>query len=57
MSRNAPAVKARKAARPDLYCPRCLWMTGGGPCPRHGGPEWTPERAEAALTKSREAAS
>ena len=36
---TASKVAAGKAARPDLYCPtdRCLWRTGGGHCPRHGG--------------------
>lgn len=49
----AKSVRERKARRPDLYCPQCLWMTGGGPCPRHGGPAWTKEREEAARAKSR----
>ncbi len=49
----AGKVAARKKARPDLYCSKCLWMTGGGDCPRHGGPEWTKEREAAALAKSR----
>ena len=36
---TASKVAAGKAARPDLYCPmaHCLWRTGGGHCPRHGG--------------------
>ncbi len=35
--------RLRKAAKPHLYCPTCLWMTGDGrACPRHGGPPWTP---------------
>ncbi len=35
----AARVAKQKADRPDLYCPanRCLWRTGGGRCPRHGG--------------------
>lgn len=44
---------ARKEKHPEIYCPRCLWMTGGGACPRHGGPAWTKEREEAARAKSR----
>lgn len=36
----AAKVAATKEAHPERYCPthRCLWMTGGGYCPRHGGP-------------------
>lgn len=32
-------VALDKDARPERYCPvpRCLWRTGGGCCPRHGG--------------------
>lgn len=39
----APRVQIRvaldKAAHPERYCPvaKCLWRTGGGLCPRHGG--------------------
>ena len=53
----AENVRKRKEKRPDLYCPKCLWMTGGGPCPRHGGPAWTKEREEEARKKSREGSS
>jgi hypothetical protein len=53
-SNPAEQVRKRKEKRPDLYCPKCLWMTGGGPCPRHGGPAWTKKREEAARAKSRE---
>lgn len=41
MTRSRGAVAAQVAAQkrkhPELYCPRdrCLWRTGGGPCPRH----------------------
>lgn len=45
-------VRERKERFPWLYCTRCLWMTGGGQCPRHGGPEWTQERADEALRRS-----
>ena len=34
----AAKVAAHKKAHPDLYCSKCLWKTGGGNCPRHGGP-------------------
>ena len=54
MSRGVQAIRARKERRPDLYCPKCLWMTGGGACPRHGGPAWTPEREREAGARSRE---
>lgn len=32
-----PAASARrsKEKHPELYCPLCLWRTGGGYCPRH----------------------
>ena len=53
MSKTAQKVAERKKERPDLYCRDCLWMTGGGQCPRHGGSPWTPEREEAAREKSR----
>lgn len=49
----AKSARERKERRPDLYCPQCLWMTGGGPCPRHGGPAWTPERQAEATRRSR----
>lgn len=49
----AAMARKRKQARPDLYCPKCLWMTGGGPCERHGGPPWTEELQRAAIAKSR----
>lgn len=33
------AVGMDKARKPNLFCgyPKCLWRTGGGDCPRHGG--------------------
>jgi hypothetical protein len=38
-SRNQVAAEVRKQKEkfPEKYCPRtrCLWMTGGGYCPRH----------------------
>ena len=41
MTRNSVAAKVRvaKSLPPHEYCPsaRCLWRTGGGWCPRHGG--------------------
>lgn len=46
-------VRERKERKPELYCRRCLWMTGGGNCHRHGGPAWTAERADAAGKRSR----
>lgn len=51
--RTAASVAQRKASKPELYCPKCLWMTGGGACPRHGGPPWTKEREAEARAKSR----
>lgn len=33
----AAKVREHKEKHPELYCPKCLWRTGGGPCPRHGG--------------------
>jgi hypothetical protein len=53
---TAAKVTERKRRRPDLYCPRCLWMTGGGACPRHGGPAWTEARAAEARRRSQDAA-
>jgi hypothetical protein len=52
---TAAKVAERKQRQPDLYCsePRCLWLTGGGKCPRHGGPAWTPERQREASAKAR----
>lgn len=50
---TAAKVAERKRKRPDLYCSKCLWMTGGGDCPRHGGEPWTKEREAAAKAKSR----
>lgn len=39
MTRGGVAKKVRenKEKHPELYCPnpKCLWRTGGGPCPRH----------------------
>lgn len=57
MSRTAAKVAERKRQHPELYCPdrRCLWMTGGGPCPKHGGPAWTDERQREAIKKSQKA--
>jgi len=49
----AKAVRERKEKHPELYCRLCQWMTGGGNCHRHGGPAWTPARAEAAGKRSR----
>lgn len=36
----AARVRKEKDANPEKFCskPSCLWRTGGGPCPRHGGP-------------------
>ncbi len=36
MSVQSVVAKA-KERYPEQYCPepRCLWHTGGGPCPRH----------------------
>lgn len=34
-SSPAALVAERKRAHPELFCPRCLWQTGGGYCPRH----------------------
>jgi hypothetical protein len=33
----AKRVRERKEKHPELYCPmaRCLWRTGGPPCPKH----------------------
>jgi hypothetical protein len=55
-SRNpAASSRQRKQSKPELYCPdkRCLWMTGGGYCPNHGGPAWTKEREGLARKRSR----
>jgi hypothetical protein len=37
--RIAAQVREHKEAHPEQYCPnpRCLWKTGGGFCPNHGG--------------------
>lgn len=48
----ASMARERKMERPELYCPKCLWMTGGGPCPRHGGAARTPEMDRDAKAKS-----
>jgi hypothetical protein len=34
---GAARVARLKERHPEQYCPepRCLWHTGGGPCPRH----------------------
>lgn len=39
MSNVAANVRKDKDKHPENYCPepRCLWRTGGGYCPRHGG--------------------
>jgi hypothetical protein len=50
-------VKTRKQERPELYCPKCLWMTGGGSCPNHGGPKRTSQLDAAAKTKSQNTSS
>jgi hypothetical protein len=34
---TAAKVAKHKEANPHLYCSKCLWKTGGGNCPRHGG--------------------
>lgn len=44
---------ARKREKPHLYCRDCLWMTGGGQCPRHGGPRWSAARQAEANRISR----
>ena len=38
--RDSTAMKVRqdKEKNPHLFCKNCLWKTGGGQCPRHGGP-------------------
>jgi hypothetical protein len=46
----AASVAQAKERHPEQFCPtrKCLWRTGGGKCPRHGGepkaaakPRWT----------------
>jgi hypothetical protein len=32
---TAAKIAQHKEKNPNLYCPRCLWRTGGGFCPRH----------------------
>jgi hypothetical protein len=51
---SSPAANAasRKQQKPELYCPRCLWMTGGGSCERHGGAKWSKERERLARKRS-----
>jgi len=41
---TAAKVAEAKRKHPDQFCPRarCLWRTGGGPCPRHGGEKAPP---------------
>lgn len=56
-SRPGARVAGRKAEKPQLYCSRCLWMTGGGDCERHGGPKWSDERQRLATAVSAERAS
>lgn len=34
---TAAKVAAHKKLHPELYCPKCLFKTGGGACSRHGG--------------------
>ena len=43
---TAAKVAAHKQQHPELYCPakKCLWKTGGGACPRHGGPPAKPRQ-------------
>jgi hypothetical protein len=53
-SNPAANARQRKDQKPELYCQHCLWMTGGGLCPRHGGPEFTPERQLLARKRSSE---
>jgi hypothetical protein len=31
----AKLVRLHKERHPEMYCPACLWKTGGGYCPRH----------------------
>jgi hypothetical protein len=31
----AKSVREHKEKHPELYCPKCLWKTGGGFCFRH----------------------
>ncbi len=52
-----PAARCRqeKEKYPDRYCPRCLWRTGGGHCPRHGGKPLAVAVPESAPTSTREA--
>jgi hypothetical protein len=54
VSAVAARVAARKALHPELYCasPNCLWQTGGGNCPRHGGPFWSRARELRAASRS-----
>lgn len=40
-------ARLNKEAHPELYCPKCLWKTGGGYCPRHD-----PEIIRAAVAKA-----
>lgn len=37
----AAQVAKSKERHPEKFCPapKCLWRTGGGYCPRHGGPK------------------
>jgi hypothetical protein len=42
----AKRVRLHKALHPNLYCPDCLWRTGGGYCPRHDTPLVAFERIE-----------
>jgi len=32
---TAQKVRLHKEKHPELYCPKCLWKTNGGYCPRH----------------------
>lgn len=51
----AASVAKAKEAHPEQFCPtsRCLWRTGGGLCPRHGGPSKEPSEQEDASPSER----
>lgn len=53
---TAAKVARHKQNNPALYCPtgRCLWRTGGGPCPRHC--KTAPDRKSDVLEPIRRAA-
>lgn len=52
---TAAKVAQHKAAHPELYCPKCLWRTGGGYCPRHKTNETPAQVAEAVAGMARHA--